>query len=45
MFQLSPNDGISLERIRFINKKHNILSFKKENPTMEEVFIKAVKNA
>jgi len=45
-FQLSLNDGISSrDALDFINKKHNILSFKKENPTMEEVFIKAVKNA
>lgn len=45
-FQLSLNDGISSrDALDFINKKHNILSFKKENPTMEEVFIKAIKNA
>ncbi len=45
-FQLSLNDGISSrDALDFINKKHNILSFKKENPTMEEIFIKAVKNA
>ncbi len=45
-FQLSLKDGISSkDALDFINKKHNILSFKKEIPKMEEVFIKAIKNA
>ena len=30
--------------LRHINTKYDIISFKKESPTMEEVFIKAVKD-
>jgi ABC-2 type transport system ATP-binding protein len=45
-FQLSLKKGISAkDALNHINKKHNILSYKKEIPSMEEIFIKAIKNA
>ena len=33
------------EALNYINKNYEVSSFKKETPTMEEVFITAVKNA
>ena len=39
-------EGISgKEALNYINKKYDIVSFRKENPTMEEIFINAVNNA
>ncbi|MAO33388.1 MAG: hypothetical protein CMD03_01375, partial [Flavobacteriales bacterium] len=31
--------------LNYINTNYEVLSFKKESPTIEEIFIKAVKNA
>lgn len=45
-FQLALKEGISAKEVlNHINTKHNILSYKKETPSMEEIFIKAIKNA
>lgn len=33
------------EALNYINEKYDVVSFKKENPTMEEIFINAVNNA
>ena len=33
------------QALDYINKHHNILSFYKQNPSMEEIFIKAIKDA
>ena len=39
-------EGISgKEALNYINEKYDVVSFKKENPTMEEIFINAVNNA
>tara|TARA_B100000900_G_scaffold74481_1_gene59436 strand:+ start:7569 stop:8465 length:897 start_codon:yes stop_codon:yes gene_type:complete len=46
LFQLSLKKGVSAkDALNHINKKHNVLSYKKEIPSMEEIFIKAIKNA
>ncbi len=36
---------IGKQALDYINTNYEVLSFKKETPTMEEIFIKAVKNA
>lgn len=39
-------EGISgKEALNYINEKYDVVSFKKENPTIEEIFINAVNNA
>ncbi len=43
---ISLKEGVSnKDALHFINDNYDVLSFKKENPSMEEVFIKAVKDA
>jgi ABC-2 type transport system ATP-binding protein len=45
-FHISLKEGVSgKEALHYINTNYQVLSFKKENPTMEEIFIKAVNNA
>jgi len=45
VFNILLNEGVSgKEALKHISTKYDILSFKKEIPTMEEVFIKAVKD-
>jgi ABC-2 type transport system ATP-binding protein len=39
------NEVSGNEALNYINDNYSIVSFKKENPTMEEIFIKAVNNA
>ena len=45
-YQIKPKDGKSIKEIlESILKDTEIISFKKETPTMEDIFIKAVNNA
>jgi ABC-2 type transport system ATP-binding protein len=45
-FHISLKEGVSgKEALHYINTNYQVLSFKKESPTMEEIFIKAVNNA
>ena len=45
-YQIKPKDGKSIKEIlESILKDTEIISFKKETPSMEEIFIKAVNNA
>ena len=45
-FHILLRDGVSgKEALHYINTNYEVLSFRKESPTMEEIFIKAVKNA
>tara|TARA_B100001758_G_scaffold247507_1_gene265613 strand:+ start:11360 stop:12256 length:897 start_codon:yes stop_codon:yes gene_type:complete len=45
-FQIQLLEGIKAkDALAFINKNHEIFSYKKEIPSMEDIFIKAVNNA
>jgi len=45
-FHILLNEGINgKQALEYINTNYEVLSFKKESPTMEEIFIKAVNNA
>ena len=45
-FRILLKEGISGKNaLHYINTNYEVVSFKKESPTMEEIFIKAVKNA
>ena len=45
-FHILLKEGVSgKEALHYINTNYEVLSFKKESPTMEEIFIKAVNNA
>ena len=45
VFHILLNKNISGKNaLHYINTNYEVLSFKKESPTMEEIFIKAVKN-
>ncbi|MEC9209708.1 MAG: ATP-binding cassette domain-containing protein [Bacteroidota bacterium] len=45
-FHILLREGISgKEALHYINANYEVLSFRKESPTMEEIFIKAVNNA
>jgi len=46
MFRILLKDGVSGKiALNYINNNYNLISFKRESPTMEEIFIKAVNNA
>ncbi len=46
MFQIQLTKGTSgKDALAFINNNYEVVSYKKETPSMEEIFIKAVKNA
>ena len=42
---LLKEEVIGKQALDYMNTNYEVLSFKKESPTMEEIFIKAVKNA
>ena len=45
-FRILLKEGVSgKEALHYINTNYDVMSFKKESPTMEEIFIKAVNNA
>jgi len=45
-FDILLKEGVSgKDALHYINTNYEVVSFKKESPTMEEIFIKAVKNA
>ena len=45
-FRILLKEGVSGKNaLHYINTNYEVVSFKKESPTMEEIFIKAVKNA
>jgi ABC-2 type transport system ATP-binding protein len=45
-FHILLKDGVSgKDALHYINTNYQVLSFKKESPTMEEIFITAVNNA
>jgi len=46
VFQIQLTKGTSgKDALAFINNNYEVVSYKKETPSMEEIFIKAVKNA
>ena len=46
IYRILLNEGISGKKaLNYINNHYDLISFKKEEPTMEEIFISAVKNA
>ena len=46
IFRISLNESVSgKDALDYINTNYEVVSFKKEIPTMEEIFIKAVNNA
>jgi len=46
MFHIQLKEGVSgKESLAFINNNYEVVSYKKETPSMEEIFIKAVKDA
>jgi ABC-2 type transport system ATP-binding protein len=45
-FNILLKEGVSgKDALHYINTNYEVVSFKKESPTMEEIFIKAVNNA
>ncbi|MDA0890565.1 MAG: DUF4162 domain-containing protein, partial [Bacteroidetes bacterium] len=45
-FRILLKEAVSgKEALHYINTNYDVMSFKKESPTMEEIFIKAVNNA
>jgi ABC-2 type transport system ATP-binding protein len=45
IYNLKINDGFKIKQIiKEINDKHEIISFKKEIPSVEDIFIKSVNN-
>ena len=46
MFQIQLSEGASAkDALAFINNSYEVVSYKKETPSMEDIFIKAVNNA
>ena len=44
--QIKLKENVDLKEVlHFINKNHEVISFKKNIPSMEEIFIKVVEDA